>query len=149
MKEIERFKRLKEMDYIYDPETGDLFGKRGHKIKRKDGDGYILCSVYENKKKYQVKAHRFIWWLNYHEIPKVIDHINRVPDDNRLENLRNTTQNKNTKNTFGKGYGKNKYGFQAKIAVDGEQICLGTYKTEQEAHQVYLEAKKIYHQIQI
>ena len=146
MTEIERFERLKEIGYKYDPETGDLYGSKGDKIKNRDG-GYIVCAVHENKKKYRVKAHRFIWWLNYNEIPDEIDHINRVRDDNRLKNLRNTTHSENTKNAIGKGYGKNKSGFQAKIAVDGEQICLGTYKTEQEAHQVYLEAKKIYHKI--
>lgn len=146
MKEIERFNRLKEMGYKYNPETGDLFGSRGNKIKNRIG-GYIVCSVKENKKEYKVYGHRFIWWLNYHEIPEEIDHINRVKDDNRLENLRNTTHSENNKNRFGKGYKKKGSGFEAKIAVDGKQIYLGFYKTTQEANQSYLDAKKIYHKI--
>jgi len=147
MKEIERFERLKELGYKYDPETGDLFGKRGHKIKSKGNDGYIRCGVYENKKEYKVMGHRFIWWLNHNEIPEVIDHINRVTDDNRLENLRNTTHSENNKNKFGKGYLKNGSGFHAQIWVDRKWIYLGQHKTEQEAQQAYLEAKKIYHKI--
>lgn len=148
MKEIERFEKLKELGYKYDPETGDLFGKRGNKIKSKNHQGYIMCSVYdENKKKYHVFSHRFIWWLKHNEIPEVIDHINRVRGDNRLKNLRNTTHSKNTKNQIGKGYTKRSYGFQAQIKVDRKLIHLGTYKTEQQAQQAYLEAKKIYHKI--
>ena len=145
MTEIERFNRLKKLGYKYDPETGDLFGKRGNKIKNKNKDGYIRCKFFENKKLYHVFSHRFIWWLNYNEIPEEIDHINRMRDDNRLENLRNTTHSENTKNTFGKGYYKNGSGFKAEIMVDRKKIYLGFYKTEQEAQQVYLEAKKIYH----
>jgi len=148
MKEIERFEKLKELGYKYDPETGDLFGKRGHKIKRKDKAGYILCGVYdENRKQYKVLGHRFIWWLTHNEIPKVIDHINREKTDNRLVNLRNTTHAKNCENKFSKGYTKRSYGFEALIKVDRKQIYLGSYKTEQEAHQAYLDAKKIYHKI--
>ena len=100
MKEIERFEKLKELGYKYDPETGDLFGGRGFKIKSKDTDGYIICGVYdENRKLYRVKSHRFIWWLNHNEIPEEIDHINRIRDGNRLENLRNTTHSENTTNS--------------------------------------------------
>ena len=148
MKEIERFEKLKELGYKYDPETGDLFGGRGFKIKSKDTDGYIICGVYdENRKLYRVKSHRFIWWLNHNEIPEEIDHINRIRDDNRLENLRNTTHSENRKNTSSKGYYKNGFKFKAQIMADGKWIYLGRHKTEKEAHQAYLEAKKIYHKI--
>lgn len=146
MKEIERFNRLKELGYKYDPETGDLFGSKGDKIKRKS-HGYIVCSVYDKNKSHKVYSHRFIWWLNHNEIPEEIDHINRIRDDNRLENLRNTTHSKNQKNRFGKGYYKKRSGFAAQIVVDGEMIYLGQHKTPGEANRAYLEAKKIYHQI--
>ena len=146
MKEIERFEKLKSLGYTYNPETGDLFGSRGNKIRKKK-EGYILCSVYENKKQHNVYGHRFIWWLKHNEIPEVIDHINRVTDDNRIANLRNTTRSENNKNKFCKGYHKHGSGFRAQIEVDRKRIYLGTYKTEQEAQQAYLEAKKIYHKI--
>jgi len=147
MTEIERFEKLKKLGYKYEPETGDLFSGRGHKIKYKNKHGYIVCALYENRKQYRVYGHRFIWWMNHNEIPEEIDHINRVKDDNRLKNLRNTTHSENVKNKFGKGYTKRRGGFEAVIRVNRKWIYLGTYKTEQEAHQAYLDAKKIYHQI--
>ena len=147
MTEIERFERLKELGYKYDPETGDVISGEGHKIKNKNNFGYIRCWVTENKKKYVVRAHRFIWWLTHNEIPNQIDHINRVRDDNRLQNLRNVNHQKNQHNRLGKGYTKKGSGFQAVIRVDRKLIYLGQHKTEGEAQQAYLDAKKIYHKI--
>ena len=145
MKEIERFEKLKEMGYVYDPKTGDLIGKRGKVIKNKL-NGYIYCS-FKMIKHYGVYAHRYIWWLNYNEMPDEIDHINRVRSDNRLQNLRSVTHLINSKNTIGKGYEKRGDVFRASICVDRKKIYLGNYKTEQEAQQAYLEAKKKYNKI--
>lgn len=50
-----------------------------------DKDGYLIIKV----KKRQLKAHRIVWLLNTGDWPSgEIDHINRVRDDNRFENLR-------------------------------------------------------------
>lgn len=77
---------------------------------------------------------------------KQIDHINCNPLDNRwcnlreattAENLRNRKRNKN--NTTGiKGVHKNKDGYMVRI-------CIGTYKSLEEAAKVYEEAVKLYH----
>lgn len=146
MTEIERFEKFREMGYVYNLDTGNV--ERNGKIKGyKTKKGYILLSFDKNEKTFKVRAHRFIWWLLYKEIPNEIDHINRIKDDNRIENLRNTTHNENLKNKLGKGFRKKRAGFQARIGVDRKEIYLGTYKTEQEARQAYLDAKKIYHKI--
>jgi len=43
--------------------------------------------------------HRLIWLLKYEEAPpKLIDHINRIPFDNRPSNLRAATQKENLTN---------------------------------------------------
>jgi hypothetical protein len=149
MTELERFERLKEMGYTYNPETGEVFGKFGKVIKGKSEKGYIKCSLWENKKQIWVLVHRFIWWISYGEVPKEIDHINRVKGDNRLFNLRNVSHSENKKNTLGKGYSKSGSGFEARIMVDRKLIHLGTYKTKEQARERYLEAKKLYHNIDI
>lgn len=47
----------------------------------------------------RVMVHRLIWLLKYEEAPpKLIDHINRIPFDNRPSNLRAATQKENMAN---------------------------------------------------
>lgn len=48
-----------------------------------------------------VCVHRVVWILHNGSIPEgvVIDHINRVPSDNRIENLRLATKSQNKLNT--------------------------------------------------
>lgn len=111
-------------------------------------DGYKILKI--GKKNY--KLHRVIAYLflglDIENKNKQIDHINGNRSDNRLENLRivNNQQNQfNRKNT--KGYTKNGNKFISKIKINRKEIYLGTYITEEEAKQAYLEAKEKYHNI--
>jgi len=77
-----------------------------------------------------------------------IDHMNGIPLDNRIENLKITTQQGNHQNrTRAKGYSwdKNAKKWKAKICVNYKQIHLGLYDTEEDAQQAYLNAKLKYH----
>ncbi len=56
--------------------------------------GYRYVSI--NKKTYA--EHRLIWLYHYGQLPKIIDHINQVKDDNRIENLRQATNTQNQAN---------------------------------------------------
>ena len=57
-----------------------------------DKDGYKIFSLKFEGKYYCFREHRALWRLHYGEWPKnVIDHINAIKDDNRLENLRDVT----------------------------------------------------------
>ena len=84
------------------------------------------------------------------------DHINSIKTDNRLENLQYITQQQNcqkrkTKDGRNiKGYTLNKNGtYKAEITVDNKKIYLGYYNTEEEARQVYIDAKLKYHNINL
>ena len=144
----ERCKLAIERGYTYDPETGFIFNKKGGKLNLTRKDGYIKIGLGFNNKVYQLFGHHFAYYYIYNEIPDCIDHINRIRNDNRIENLRNVTavQNKyNISNTKGFYFNKffNKY--QASIYVNNKNIYLGRFDTEAEAREAYLNAKAKYH----
>lgn len=86
----------------YDSSTGILTWRvrRGPKAKGslagyKHHTGYVQIEI--NGKAYL--AHRLAWAIHYGELPiSDIDHINRVKDDNRIENLRLATHSENMNN---------------------------------------------------
>lgn len=110
--------------------------------------------------KYQQKtyrAHRVIYELCVGPIPEgcEVDHIDRDPSNNRLENLRVATPSQNacnrglfTNNTTGlKGVhlSKKTGKYLAYITVGGERVHLGTHETKEEAFEAYKEAARAYH----
>jgi hypothetical protein len=76
--------------------------------------------------------------------------------DNRIANLRDVSRNTNAENRHlprrGHAVGllgvvwrpRNKK-FEARIHVDGKYMYLGIYHTKEEAHAVYLQAKRKHH----
>ena len=133
--------------YTCNPETGEVFGKKGEVLKNKL-NGYIHIGIRDdNKKYYHLYAHQFIWYDVYNEIVEQIDHINRFRDDNRIENLRSVThqQNQFNRNAKGCSWHKLRNKWISSIKVNGITKHLGYFITEQEAHQAYLNEKKILH----
>jgi len=88
--------------------------------------------------------------LNLDDRAAKIDHIDHNGLNNIVDNLRIVTNQENSFNCCNtKGYYRrtgNKRWF-SKIGVNGKNIHLGTYDTEEEARNAYLEAKKKYHTI--
>jgi hypothetical protein len=56
----------------------------------------ISITIKNKTKKYA--EHRIIYKMVYGVDPEIIDHINGIPDDNRILNLRSTTPQENNKN---------------------------------------------------
>jgi hypothetical protein len=130
------------------PETGEVFGVKGNRIIRKSANGYIVISINNNCKKYNIQSHQFIWYWVYGKVVEQIDHINRDKSDNRICNLREVSNGQNQWNKKSNGYSMTKDGrYRSRIQVDKKVIHLGYFNTGQEAKQSYLEAKKKYHQI--
>ena len=84
------------------------------------------------------------------------DHINSIKADNRLENLQYITPQQNNQKRITmngrniKGYTLKKNGtYRAQIKVDCKSFNLGCYDTEEEARQVYVDAKLKYHNVNL
>ncbi len=78
----------------------------------------------------------------------VIDHIDGNKINNCVANLRITNQSgnaQNQKNVKGYTFVKSNQKYQAKIRINYKLIHLGFYNTTEEAHQAYLEGKRIHH----
>lgn len=146
--------------FTYDASTGNLHHikgngpvKRGGKAGRIDEEGYVIVSI----KNRLYRAHRLVWIFHHGSIGSglVIDHINCIRSDNRIENLRLVTVQINTQNrkkahrnhksTGIQGVYPRGKRFYSTIMVSGKNHPLGTYDTIEEAHQAYLRAKSQLH----
>lgn len=103
--------------------------------------------------KYQ--AHRIIWKLVYGVDPDIIDHANRVTDDNRIANLRDCTAADNSRNYpkpnnssqfRGVCWVKRDRAWAARISDgNGGKISLGNHADEVSAAQAYDRAARELH----
>lgn len=119
-------------DLLY--KDGKLY-RNGKEAGWLGNNGYRSLSV--DDKKYL--THRVIWYLHYGTWPKVLDHINQNPLDNRIENLRECTQSTNLRNQRRiKGYHKFGRKYRAQASVNNKTKHIGTYDTAEEARAAYL-----------
>lgn len=78
---------------------------------------------------------------------QVVDHINNDRTDNRWCNLRLATRSQNRMNSKRKtkGYIYVNGRYRARIYVRGQQECIGTFDTEEEARAAYIARAKEVH----
>lgn len=60
-----------------------------------DKDGYGKLTVRVDGKSYHMRTHRAIFLFHHGYLPEIVDHINGIVTDNRIENLRASTKNQN------------------------------------------------------
>lgn len=145
----------------YSPETGLFYWIAASSDKTKIGDvagclrpdGYVKIKVFGKA----YLAHRLAWFFVHGVWPEEeIDHINRVRNDNRIENLRSILKRQQqqnmkltTKNTSGfVGVSRVKSGrWRAHITIMGKFISLGVFNTPEEASEAYVVAKTKNHEL--
>tara|TARA_R110002167_G_C12361051_1_gene623164 strand:- start:54 stop:620 length:567 start_codon:yes stop_codon:yes gene_type:complete len=143
----------------YVPENGDLVWKDGaSSINNKsrvagsvagtvNTQGYLVISMWSKGNYLLYRAHRIVWFLNYGEVPSLLDHINRNKLDNRVENLRPTTHSLNGRNTNkrvrvtskykGVYYNKINKSYTSSIRANNKMTHIGTSKSEKELAEMY------------
>lgn len=146
---------LKEF-FKYDSSTGKFYKIKKSGLKGSIGDdithitdsGYYLTQLLGKK----YRAHHLAWLYVYGYLPERLDHINGDKLDNRIDNLREVTNQENLKNS--KRFSTNTSGFtgiskykdkwRAYIVVDGKQKHLGVFDDIEEAKQARLSANITY-----
>lgn len=150
--------RLREL-FDYRCDTGELVRKialsRSSKVGEVAGfvgtNGYLYAAV--DSKTYPL--HRMIWkWHGFEDVC-FLDHVNRDPSDNRIENLRPATRSQNMQNrgipknnttgVMGVIWHKAKRKFRVRLGVNGRRIHIGDFDDLECAELVAIEARAKYH----
>jgi hypothetical protein len=144
----------------YDPQSGNLTRKTGPRAGHISGsvakDGYKIIQI-KLDKKVSYYAHRLAWLYVHGEWPAdQIDHIDGDRANNALANLRECSASQNAQNRT--AYKTNKSGllgvstkgnrFIAQLTVQGKLLLLAYANSAEEAHAIYLDAKRKYHAFQ-
>ena len=143
----------------YDRETGAFTWRVQVNNRLKAGDpagyisdeGYVVIGLFGQDH----KAHRLAWLYETGVMPPDrIDHKDTIRHHNRFNNLRLADQSVNAQNVRRArrdnalgvmGVRKQKTSFIARLKVNGERLYLGSFKTAEETHAAYLEAKRAHH----
>ena len=127
-------------------ENGKVYNKKYNRfLKPSLRNGYLSVSLYKDCKEKKMALHRLIalYYIPNPENKECVDHIDRITTNNNIENLRWVTHRENNCNRTdqNKYIGATKHGnkYQARIGVNGKEIYIGTYKTEEEAGEAYVE----------
>lgn len=151
--------RLKEL-VSYDPDTGVFVwlkdngknAKQGSTAGRINFYGYsVICIDGQT-----YLAHRLAWMYCFGNFPEMnIDHLNGDRNDNRVSNLRDVSQDVNCQNhrkqngdkpvMIGVSFDKATKKFKSQIMHKGKNLHLGRFRTEAEAHDAYISAKRKFH----
>lgn len=133
------------------PAHSDLLGELAGSPTLCNGKAYWTITI--DRVKYKRSRLAFLY-ITGAMPPDQIDHINGNSLDDRWQNLRPATATENAWNHKGRarkvnlpmGVRKNASSgrFSARIGVRGKQISLGSFDTPEEAHAVYLNARKQY-----
>jgi len=113
--------------------------------------GYLHFKVYGDRHYFLNRvvyyAHNQDWNLYDCSTNNFIDHIDQNPLNNHISNLRvaTTSENQQNQNVKGYSYHKGMKKWQPQLRLNGKNIYLGYYDTEEEAREGYLKAKREHH----
>ena len=106
-------------------ENGEVYNKKtGRELNPQINKGYLRVTM--GKKHFLVHRLLALRFIDNPENKQCVDHIDRNPLNNKLENLRWATHSENTRNTKCIGYYIQKYGeysyYKGHITIDGKRL---------------------------
>ena len=115
----------------------------------KKDDRKVVCINYKNYGVHRVvyKLHNPDWDIDDGTMCNYIDHIDKNPLNNDIDNLRVVTHQQNMWNNNGKCYRLRGKKYQVQIVFNSKTIYGGTFETEEEAIERVKEMKAEYHNI--
>lgn len=142
MLRISKEETRESYDVLIDYDDFERVKQHGYSVKKRNlKNGSIFYSVV-----FRGNGMSFLHQLimkedvEKHDNEVVIDHINKNRFDNRKSNLRVVSQKINVINKSHKGYTydvkTNKY--HTRISFDNNRVFIGSYRTENEANEMYL-----------
>ena len=155
--ETEIWKDIKDYEGLY--QVSNLgrvkslkFGKERILKGNKNFNGYSLVALYKDGKTKTITVHQLVAMAFLSHKPcgykLVVDHINTVKTDNRLQNLQLITHRENlskdkrwsskyTSKYTGVFWYKRSQKWRAEIRINGKIKYLGSFKSELEASEAY------------
>ena len=153
---MEEFRTIKNFENYQVSNLGNVKSLRFNKerILKKclDTDGYYRVGLYSNNKLYNKPVHQLVTISFLNHIPcgckLVVNHINFIRTDNRLENLEIITQRENvnqkhlpsTSKYTGVSWNKNSKKWHSQIIIDKKRVHLGFFINEIDASNAYQKA---------
>lgn len=143
--------------FNYYPETGIVtwrYSKYKSLINKRAGSNTKRGYRNINYNKQHYREHRIIWvWMSgFDPCDLEVDHVNRIPDDNRWINLRLASRSQNVANSDirstnksgyrGVYYNKKKRKYDARIIYNNQLIFLGNFDDPKEAYSNYRKKSK-------
>lgn len=149
-----------ELHRLFDYKDGHLYWKIkpskctsiGDKVGCLDTHNLYIKSSYKDK---NYLVHRLVFAWHYGYFPKMIDHINGIRFDNRIENLRaaddksnqwnQKLHSRNTSNYKNVIFRKDKQRWACRFKVNGKHIMRGYFKTPEEANELAIKMRQEFH----
>lgn len=160
-----KYQKLEEFfrsELLYDHVSGSVTWKTRARFRRSAVGSEVGCCTKDGYRQACIGAstsvylHLVAWFLHHGAWPEgIVDHINGIKSDNRMENLRVVShaaniQNQrrpNKRNKLGVlGVSESNGRYRAAIRFRGSSYPLGTYDTPEQAHGAYVSAKRLLHE---
>jgi hypothetical protein len=108
---------------------------------------YLIVRISLKGQRYKFRLHRLFFYWKHNYLPPIVDHIDRNPFNNKIENLRDLDMSGNSRNSSKRKNASSKYKgvswckrsqkWKAVITINLKRKFLGSFLDEDDAGQAY------------